>query len=99
MTTASARAFVAGTLLTLLAFALANLLVAHLLSDCGLLGALNLAGCADDIRRAGFPLLVFEEGGFSYRSSFSPGALLADLLIALIAGALVGWGCARRRPR
>lgn len=75
---------------TLLLFIVLNLIVAHLLSDCGLLGVLNLSGCADDIRRVGFPLPVWEEGGFIYRQSFDGLALIINLVIALGISIVVG---------
>ena len=75
--------FAIGFLGTLLLFIGINILSVQLLSDCGLLGALNLAGCSDDISRVGFPLPVWEEGGFIYRQSFDGLALLINLVIAL----------------
>lgn len=78
---------------TLLLFIALNLISAHLRSDCGLLGVLHMSGCADDIRRVGFPLLVWEAGGFAYRQWFHGLALLMDLVIALgvsVAAGLVG---------
>ena len=91
------RAFAFGFGGTLLLFIGLNLLSAHLLSDCGLLGVLNVSGCTDDIRRVGFPLLAWEEGGFAYRQSFNAVALFMDLVIALGASVVVGlvsrwWG-------
>ena len=77
----------------------ANLLAAHLNSDCGLPAVLGRGGCADDIRRAGFPLQFFEQGGFIARHYWSWGALLADALIAVITCALAGWFAARRAAR
>ena len=77
------RSFVTGFGGTLLLFIVINLILAHLRSDCGLLGVLKLAGCADDISRAGFPLQVWQEGGYAYRHSFDVTALLFDLIIAL----------------
>ena len=82
--------FAAGFAIGLLVFVLLNLLAAHFRSDCGLTAVLGMARCSDDIRRAGFPLLVWEEGGFAYRSSFNPGALLIDLLIGLGVGVASG---------
>ena len=84
--------FAAGFATGLLVFVLLNLMAAHLRSDCGLPAVLGMARCSDDIRRAGFPLLVWEEGGFAYHSSLNPGALLVDLLIGLglgVAGGLL----------
>ena len=82
--------FTIGFWVTLLLFITINILSAHLLSDCGLLGALNLAGCSDDISRAGFPLPVWEEGGFIYHQSFDGLALLINLVIALSVSVAVG---------
>lgn len=67
----------------LIIFAAVNIIAAHVQSDCGILGVLGLAGCADDIRRAGFPFLVWENGGLIGRMYFSSAALLADVFIAL----------------
>jgi hypothetical protein len=46
------RSFLNGFLIGLLIFLLANLLAAHLLSDCGLAAVFGRSGCADDISRA-----------------------------------------------
>ena len=75
--------FLVGFVLTLAIFLTANLLAAHLQSDCGLPAFFHRSGCADDIRRAGFPLQFYEEGGFAYHSSFDEGALILDLVVAL----------------
>ena len=102
--TARGGQFAAGFATGLLVFALLNLLAAHLRSDCGLPAVLGIARCSDDIRRAGFPLLVWEEGGFAYHSSFNGGALLIDLLIGLgvsVAGGLLAVriaGSQKRQP-
>jgi hypothetical protein len=61
----SSRAFFTGFSAGLVLFALANLPAAHLHSDCGLPALLGNSMCADDIARAGFPLIFFEEGGFA----------------------------------
>ncbi len=87
----SIYSFVIGFILALIFFLVVNLLVAHLRSDCGLPGLLKMAGCADDIRRAGFPLLFYEEGGFAYRSHFETVALVLDLLCGLGLAVLAGW--------
>lgn len=79
----SLRPFLTGFILTLLLFLAANLLAAHLQSDCGLPAFFNLSGCADDIHRAGFPLQFYEEGGFAYRNNFDALACGLDLLIGL----------------
>jgi hypothetical protein len=77
------RAFLNGFLVGLLIFLLANLLAAHLLSDCGLPAVFGLSRCADDIARAGFPLVFFEQGGFAYRSTFKLSYALWDIFIGL----------------
>ena len=88
---ASIRRFLTGFILTLLLFLAANLLAAHLQSDCGLPAWFNLSGCADDIRRAGFPLQFYEVGGFAYHSSFDQAALGLDTLIGLALAVAGGW--------
>jgi hypothetical protein len=93
------RYFVIGAVAALLIFIAANVLAAHLLSDCGLRGVLGIAGCADDIRRAGFPLVFWEEGGFAYRSVFSAGALAADIAVAVVVSLAVGWAVQRWWPK
>lgn len=85
------RVFWAGFLLGLAAFVIANLLAAHMLSDCGLPAVFGRDACADDIARAGFPLVFFEEGGFAFRSIFNLPYLLLDLLIGLGIGVLGGF--------
>ncbi len=77
----------------LIVFAIINLVAAHFLSDCGIMAVLGLAGCADDIVRVGFPLVVWEEGGFAYRANFSLLALAADVAIAVGVSAIVGLAC------
>jgi hypothetical protein len=84
------RRFAAGFLITLITFGGLNLLAAHLRSDCGLPAVLGMARCADDIRRAGFPWVFWEEGGLAYRQIFSPGVLALDLSVVLAAAGLVG---------
>lgn len=49
----------------------------------------GLPGVQDGIRRLGFPLVFWEEGGFVYRQTFSFVALLTDIALAVIAGVLV----------
>jgi hypothetical protein len=77
----SSRAFLSGFLAGLLIFLLANVVAAHLLSDCGLPAILGTSGCADDIIRMGFPLQFFEEGGFAFRHNFNSLYLLVDVLL------------------
>jgi hypothetical protein len=91
----SSRPFLIGFLLTLVLFLAANVLAAHVQSDCGLPAFFNLSACADDIRRAGFPLMFYEEGGFSYRHNFEIGAFVIDVVCGLGLG-LLGGVAARR---
>lgn len=76
-------------------FILANILAAHLQSDCGLPAVFGLDYCSDDIARAGFPLIFFEEGGFDFRSRFDSLYLLVDIFIGfgfgLIYSLLANW--------
>ncbi len=69
--------------LTLMLFLVANVVAIQVMSDCGILGALGRAGCADDISRAGFPFQFWEQGGFIYRANFEPLALGLDIGLAL----------------
>jgi len=89
------RAFLNGFLMGLLIFLIANLLAAHLLSDCGLPAVLGIDSCADDIARVGFPIIFFEEGGFDFRSTFNLPILFLDLFIgfdlAVTAGVIARW--------
>src|SRR5258706_3740725 len=84
------RPFFLGFTLTLFLFLTVNVISAHLRSDCGLPAFFNLAGCADDIRRSGFPLQFFEEGGFSYRSNFDPLAfglaMASGMMLSVVCG-------------
>ena len=85
------RTFLNGFLIGLLVFILANLFAAHLLSDCGLPALLGADSCADDISRAGFPLVFFEQGGFAYRSIFNLPNLALDIFIGLDFAILCGF--------
>lgn len=85
------RAFLNGFLIGLFIFILANIIAAHLSSDCGLPAVLGTDSCADDIARAGFPLIFFEEGGFAFRSIFNLTYLLFDIVIGLAFAALSGF--------
>ena len=49
----------------------------------------GLPGVQDGIRRLGFPLVIWEEGGFAYRQTFSFVALMTDIALAVIAGILI----------
>ena len=91
------RPFLTGFPLGLLLFIFANLLAAHFRSDCGILAILGRSACADDIRRAGFPLLFYEEGGFAYRHVFNAGALAVDGMVGLAMAVAAGSWVARRR--
>src|SRR5688572_7249171 len=97
------RLFVTAFLIAVLLFVGVNLLVAHVRSDCGLPALLGSSGCADDIRRAGFPLQFWEEGGFAFRRVFSLPALLADIALGLVGAIGFAWLVQRlwppRRPR
>jgi hypothetical protein len=83
--------FALGFAVTLLLFLAINVVAIQVMSDCGIMGALGMAGCADDISRAGFPLLVWEQGGFAYRSNFYPAAFLIDSGLAVGLSVVVGW--------
>ena len=71
-----------GFLVVLLAFGVANVISYYVRTD--------MPGAADAIRRAGFPFLVWEEGGFVYRYHFSHVALLGNIAIAVCLGSVVG---------
>ena len=85
------RTFLNGFLIGLLLFLAINLLAAHRLSDCGLPAILGTDSCADDIVRAGFPLIFFEQGGFAFRSIFNLPYLLLDIFIWLDFATLCGF--------
>jgi ABC-type antimicrobial peptide transport system permease subunit len=89
------RTFFYGAVSGLVIFTLANLVAAHLLSDCGLPAVLGMDSCADDISRVGFPLIFFEEGGFAFRSIFNTPYLFLDIFIglgfAVICGFIARW--------
>ncbi len=85
------RPFLKGFLIGLLIFIFANLLVAHLRSDCGLGAVFGLARCSDDIVRAGFPLTFYEEGGFAYRYMLDPVRIYTDVIIGLVFSFCVGF--------
>jgi len=85
------RASLNGFLTGLFIFILVNILAAHLLSDCGLPAVLGADSCADDIARAGFPLVFFEQGGFAFRSIFNLPYLLLDIFIGLDLAVMCGF--------
>ena len=84
------RSFVIGFAITLFLCIGATVVIAHFQSDCGIIGVLGLAGCSDDTNRVGFPLVIWEEGGFAYHESFNPGALLVDLIVLVVASTIAG---------
>ena len=90
-----ARYFTLGFVGALAIFLAATLIAAHVQSDCGIKAVFGMAGCADDIRRVGFPWVVWEEGGFSYRNVFDPVALLLDIGVGLLVS--VGAGILAQR--
>jgi hypothetical protein len=92
------RNFTIGAVAALLIFFAANVLAAQIQSDCGLLGVLGQAGCADDISRVGFPLVFWENGGFAYRHAFSIGALAVDIAFGVLVGLAAGWAAQRWWP-
>jgi hypothetical protein len=89
------RAFRNGFLIGLFIFLAVNLIAAHLLSDCGLPALLGASSCADDISRAGFPLIFLEQGGFVSRNIFNISYLLLDIFIgfdlAFTSGFIASW--------
>src|ERR1041384_5676168 len=82
--------FVGGCAFGLALFAVATCAHAHLASSCGLLSVLSFVHCPDGIKRVGFPLVIWEEGGFAYHSMFSVAALAFDLCVAGCAALLAG---------
>jgi hypothetical protein len=83
--------FAIATFITFDLFIVANVVAAHFQSDCGLPAWLGTSGCADDIKRAGFPLIFIEEGGFGYRFNFNPLMLAFDAVIALVLSLVAGF--------
>lgn len=70
-------------------FAITQIVSLHLRSDGGIVAALDLDSMADNIKAAGFPFLMWEEGGFAYRKHFSPLGLAGNVVVAAAAGASV----------
>ncbi len=97
--TLRSRSFAVGFAIGLVVFLAITALAAHLASDCGLPAVLGMSGCADDIRRAGFPLIFWEEGGFAFRSIFDLGALVLDVVAGLAVRAAGGWLAVRMAGR
>lgn len=86
------RHFQYGFGVTLTCFVLANLIAVHVQSDCGLLEGLGIVDQAnDDVRRAGFPFLFFEEGGIAHRRTFRPSSFLLDIGIAFGGSMAIGF--------
>jgi hypothetical protein len=86
----SLKVFLIATFIAFDLFVAANIVAAHVQSDCGLPAWLGTSGCADDIRRAGFPLIFIEEGGFGYRYVFDPVYFAFDVVLALGVSVIVG---------
>ena len=91
------RTFLKGFLIGLSIFILLNLLAAHLFSDCGLPALFGLAACSDDISRAGFPFVFFEQGGFAYRSNFNFPIFILDLVIGVGIATMTGFYMSRNK--
>ncbi len=96
------RNFYVSLIVTLLLFIVINIIAAHLQSDCGIRAVISLwvpgfSFCNDDIVRVGFPFRVLETGGFAFRSIFNQGALIADAIIAIGVGVLIGLVAQRLR--
>ena len=89
------KKFAPGFIIGFCLFILLNGTFAHLSSDCGLPAVFGLDSCADDISRAGWPLLVYEEGGFAYRYEFILPNLISDLVIGVLLADGFGWWFAR----
>jgi hypothetical protein len=90
LVTSRLRTFAFAFVCTLGLFIGINLVAAHVQSDCAIAGVLGVPFCNDDIRRLGFPLLVWEEGGFAYRNIFDVTALILDIGIGLSACTIMG---------
>jgi hypothetical protein len=91
------QTFLKGFLIGLSIFILLNILAAHLFSDCGLPALFGLAACSDDISRAGFPFIFFEQGGFAYRSNFNLPIFILDLVIGLGIAGTTGFYMSRNK--
>jgi hypothetical protein len=85
------KRFTIGFGIGLLLFIAIDLISAHLSSDCGLLAVFGRDSCADDIARAGWPLQLYEEGGFAYRHNFNVLFLLIDVAIGIAFSITFGW--------
>ena len=91
------RTFLKGFLIGLSIFILLNLLAAHLFSDCGLPALFGLAACSDDISRAGFPFVFFEQGGFAYHSNFNFSVFILDIVIGIGIAVTTGFYMGRNK--
>lgn len=49
----------------------------------------GVPGVQDGIRHLGWPLVIWEQGGFVYRHTVSVVALLADLGVSVVTGVLI----------
>jgi hypothetical protein len=76
------KRFAIGFFAVLLAFAAANFVSYYVRTD--------MPGAADAISRAGFPFLVWEDGGFVYRHHFSHLALWGNIAVTLLLGTVAG---------
>ena len=90
------RRFIIGFGTGLLIFIASNLLSAHLNSDCGLLAVFERDACADDIARAGWRLVFYEQGGIAYRFEFNLPVLLLDIAVGIISASMMAWLIARK---
>jgi len=84
------RTFLKGFLIGLSIFILLNILATHLSSDCGLPALFGLSACADDVSRAGFPFVFFEQGGIAYHVTFNLPFLILDLIIGIGIAVFIG---------
>jgi hypothetical protein len=85
---------IVGIGLTFLLFVVMTLVSGHLNSDCGIRAVLSRGSlvesyCGDDIVRVGFPVIMWEDGGFAYHSIVSLLALLVNLASAIVVGGVI----------
>lgn len=85
------KKFLLGFTVGLVLFLAVNLISAHLSSDCGLPAVFGRGPCADDIIRAGWPLIFYEDGGFAYRHIFIQSNLILDMTIGVLFTGTLGW--------
>lgn len=91
------QTFRKGFLIGLSVFILLNILASALFSDCGLPALFGLGGCSDDISRAGFPFIFFEQGGFAYRSIFNFPIFILDLVIGFGIAGMTGYYMSKKK--